>query len=113
MFTSLQAGIRKVTEANWILYHFVDQPGLPQTFYSDFMKQIDDNHNWIQPMLNGEKGHPILIHYELFETVQKASKDSNLREVSRNSIVKKKFWECGYQEIFQDIDTEEDYLSLE
>ena len=112
MFTSLQAGIRKVKDADWILYHFVDQPGLPQSFYSTFIKQIDNNFNWIQPMLTGEKGHPILLHNEIFELIINASKDSNLREISKNSIIKKKFWECSYREIFQDIDTEEDYREL-
>jgi molybdenum cofactor cytidylyltransferase len=112
MFTSLQVGISKAYDADWILYHFVDQPGLPHTFYSDFIKQIDDNHNWIQPMLNGEKGHPILIHNELFKLIISASTDSNLRELSNSSIVNKKYWECNYQEIFQDIDTEENYLNL-
>jgi molybdenum cofactor cytidylyltransferase len=113
MFTSLQAGIRKAQEADWILYHFVDQPGLPQTFYSDFINQIDKNYNWIQPSINGEKGHPLLIHNKLFKSIIDASKDSNLRAISRSPIVMKKFWECSYREIFQDIDTEEDYLNLQ
>ena len=112
MFTSLQAGIRNAKQADWILYHFVDQPGLPQTFYSEFIQQIDNNHTWIHPMLNGERGHPILIHNELFELIINASKESNLRELSKSSLVKKKFWECSYEEIFQDIDTEEDYREL-
>lgn len=113
MFTSLQAGLQKADNCDWVLYHFVDQPGLPDKFYNDFIKQIDDKHNWVQPSVDGERGHPILIHNELFEIIINATKDSNLREVSRNSIVKKKFWECNYKEIFQDIDTEEDYLALE
>ena len=112
MFTSLQAGIRAVKDADWILHHFVDQPGLPKTFYSDFIKQIDEYHNWIQPSIKGEKGHPILIHNELFKLITDADINSNLRNVSRNSIVKKKFWECKYKEIFQDIDTEEDYKNI-
>jgi CTP:molybdopterin cytidylyltransferase MocA len=90
----------------------VDQPGLPQTFYSSFIQQVETEYNWIQPSLEGEKGHPILIHKELFELIINASKNSNLRDVSNSSIVKKKFWECKNQEIFQDIDTEEDYLNL-
>ena len=112
MFTSLQAGIRAVKGADWVLYHFVDQPGLPKTFYSDLIKQIDENHNWIQPSVKGEKGHPILIRHELFKLIIDASINSNLRDVSRNSIVKKKFWECEYKEIFQDIDKEEDYRNI-
>lgn len=113
MFTSLQTGLSKAKECDWVIYHFVDQPGLPDKFYVDFIKQIDDEHNWVQPSVDGEKGHPILIHKELFELISNASKESNLRDISKNSIVKKKFWECNYKEIFQDIDTEEDYIELE
>ena len=113
MFTSLRAGLQKANNCKWVLYHFVDQPGLPDKFYNDFIKQINDEYNWIQPSVKGEKGHPILIYKDLFELIINASKDLNLREISKNSIVKKKFWECNYKEIFQDIDTEEDYLSLE
>ena len=113
MFTSLQAGLQKANNCKWVLYQFVDQPGLPDIFYNDFTKQINDEYNWIQPSVKGEKGHPILIYKDLFELIINASKDLNLREISKNSIVKKKFWECNYRKIFQDIDTEEDYLSLE
>lgn len=112
MFTSLQAGFGKVRESDWILYHFVDQPGVPEEFYKEFVNQIDDKHNWIQPILNGQKGHPVLIHNNLIEHILNSSNDSNLREISNDAIVKKKFWECSYKEIFQDIDTEEDYSKL-
>ncbi len=111
MFTSLQKGISETKNCDWILYHFVDQPGLPENFYRDFIKQIDNNYNWIQPVNKEQKGHPILLGKELFELITKSSPDLNLREISKNSIVKKKYWDCNYNEIFQDIDTEEDYLS--
>jgi len=112
MLTSLQAGLAKAIESDWIIYHFVDQPGLPEVFYKEFVKQIDNNHNWIQPKIKEQKGHPILIKRNLFQIILDAPLNSNLREISNESIVKKKFWECGYAEIFQDIDTEEDYSKL-
>ena len=112
MFTSLQTGLAKALESDWIIYHFVDQPGLPEMFYKDLVKQIDDQHNWIQPKIKEQKGHPILIHKSLTEYILRASNDSNLREISTDQMVKKKFWKCGYAEIFQDIDTEEDYSKL-
>ena len=34
MFTSLQKGISAAQNCDWILYHFVDQPGLPNDFYT-------------------------------------------------------------------------------
>ncbi len=113
MFTSLQKGISEAKNCDWILNHFVDQPGLPENFYLDFVKQIDNNCNWIQPVNKGQKGHPILIQKELFGLILEAPDNSNLREISNNQNVKKKFWECGYEEIFQDIDTEEDYQMLD
>ena len=112
MFTSLQAGLAKALGSDWIIYHFVDQPGLPEDFYKEFVKQIDDKYNWIQPKIKEQKGHPILIKRNLFQIILDANLNSNLREISNDPMVKKKFWECGYAEIFQDIDTEEDYSKL-
>ncbi len=112
MFTSLQAGLRKADNCDWVLYHFVDQPGLPEVFYKRFVEQIDDEHNWIQPKIKEQNGHPILIRRNLFQIILDAPLNSNLRKISNDPMVKKKFWECGYTEIFQDIDTEEDYSKL-
>jgi molybdenum cofactor cytidylyltransferase len=112
MFTSLQSGLAKALESDWIIYHFVDQPGLPQKFYTDFVNQIDKHHNWVQPVIGKQKGHPILLKRNLFQIILEGPLNSNLRTISNDPIVKKKFWECGYSEIFQDIDTEEDYSEL-
>ena len=113
MFTSLQKGILAAKNCDWILYHFVDQPGLPKTFYTKFINQINPKYNWIQPSNKNQNGHPILIGKDLFPLISNTSQDSNLRNVSQNPIVNKKFWECEYEEIFQDIDTEQDYFDLQ
>jgi molybdenum cofactor cytidylyltransferase len=113
MFTSLQKGMTKAKNCEWILYHFVDQPGLQSNFYSTFVNQIDSKHNWIQPSYKNQHGHPILLGKDLFDLITNSSPDSNLREFSKDPIVKKKYWECNYKEIFQDIDTEEDYSKLQ
>jgi molybdenum cofactor cytidylyltransferase len=112
MFTSLQKGISSIRDKDWVLYHFVDQPGLPPDFYSDFINQTDNNSNWIQPVYKNCKGHPILLHKDLFPLIMNQSPGSTLRSVSQNQIVKKKYWECNYPEIFQDIDTEEDLTAI-
>ena len=113
MFTSLQKGISEAKNCDWILYHFVDQPGLPGNFYPDFIKQAESNYNWIQPINKGQKGHPILLGKDLFELIAKSSPESNLREISKSPNVKKKYWDCNYTKIFQDIDTEEDCSKLQ
>jgi len=111
MFTSLKTGLSRANEADWVLYHFVDQPGLPKEFYLDFIGQIDNASNWIQPSYNNWNGHPILIKNELFDIILNRDENSNLRDISREPVVKKKLWECYYQNVLQDIDTKEDYLS--
>ena len=113
MYTSLQAGLLIAKDSDWILYHFVDQPGLSEKFYSDFISQIDDQYNWIQPTFKEQNGHPILIHKTLFELILTASGKSSLREISKNTIVKKKYWDCGFKEVLHDVDTEEDYYRLQ
>jgi molybdenum cofactor cytidylyltransferase len=112
MFTSLQNGIKETSNCDWVLYHFVDQPGLPDSFYKEFAEQIDNEHNWIQPSYKKRHGHPILLDKDLFELIANSSPESNLREINKSPLVKKKYWESSYQEIFQDIDTEGDYLAL-
>jgi molybdenum cofactor cytidylyltransferase len=118
MFTSLQKGLTEVKKLNlslmeksWVIYHFVDQPGLPAVFYSDFIKQIDNIHNWIQPLYKNRKGHPILLKNDLFDIILETDEQSSLRDISRKPVVKKKLWDCGYKNVLQDIDTPEDYSS--
>ncbi len=113
MFTSLQKGISEAKNCDWVLYHFVDQPGLPDKYYPDFIIQADNSYNWIQPMNTGQKGHPILLGKDLYDLILNSPDNANLRDISQDIIVKKKFWDCNYKEIFQDIDTDEDYLRLE
>lgn len=113
MFTSLQKGISEAKNCDGILYHFVDQPGLPINFYPEFIKQIDSENDWIQPSYKNQHGHPILLAKNLFDLIINSPSDFNLREISKNPKVRKKYWECDYKEIFQDIDTEEDYLRLD
>ena len=109
MFTSLQKGLSLIESCDWILYHFVDQPGLPIEFYKKFIAQIDQIHNWIQPSYDNRNGHPILFNNEIVDLILSSDEDSNLRELSKSSIAKKKRWDCTYKNVLQDIDTQEDY----
>ena len=112
MFTSLHKGILAAQNCEWILYHFVDQPGLPNKFYTDFINQVDSKFNWIQPSYKNKNGHPILINCDLFDLIINASEDSNLKEIGKSPDVKKKYWDCNYEEIFQDIDTGKDLKNI-
>ncbi|OGU55356.1 MAG: hypothetical protein A2V66_04060 [Ignavibacteria bacterium RBG_13_36_8] len=110
MFTSLQSGLKAIGDAEWAIYHFVDQPGLPESFYIDFAAQKDFTIDWIQPVYREQKGHPILINNTLFKTIIDSPPNISLRELASSIKVKKKFWKCEYPEILEDIDTIEDYL---
>ncbi len=111
MFTSLQTGLSEA-ESQWYLYHFVDQPSLPISFYSEFVQQIDKQLNWIQPTFKERKGHPILFDDFVKQIILASPLDKTLREVSQNKLIKKEFWECVTDLIFEDVDTENDYRNI-
>lgn len=111
MYLSLKSGLNECS-TEWILYHFVDQPGLPKEFYSDFIRQTDKSYNWIQPAIKGVKGHPILFDSFTKKIILENDENDNLRDVSKSESIKKKIWECSYKEILQDIDTPEQYKKL-
>ncbi len=112
MFTSFQKGLEFVSNNNWVLYHFIDQPTLPNIFYNDFVSQIENKFDWIQPKYHGKNGHPILLNNKTINLILEAPCSSNLKEISLNSNINKKYWDCIYSEIHDDIDTIERYNNL-
>ena len=112
MFSSLQCGLEAMKGEEWAMYHFVDQPGLPITFYEDFSFQCDPNYQWVQPVFFEEKGHPILLHQSVFKDIINSPIQSSLKEYKKTFNPKTKLWKCDYPEILQDIDTFEEYESL-
>jgi len=112
MFTSLQKGLEHSENSDWILYHFVDQPNLPPDFYKDFLTQIDNKFDWIQPKYKGKNGHPILISKKIIDLIIAAPQNSNLKELTTVASIAKKYWECNYPEINDDIDTIDRYNKL-
>jgi molybdenum cofactor cytidylyltransferase len=112
MFTSLKKGIGAAKNCDWLLYHFVDQPHLHANFYNEFLNEIDDSYDWIQPSYKDTKGHPILMKHTIFDIMLNEKDDSSLRDAASGKVVKKKIWSCGFKEILEDIDTSADYERL-
>ncbi|MCX6175650.1 MAG: nucleotidyltransferase family protein [Ignavibacteriales bacterium] len=108
MLTSLQAGLAKLKDSDWIIYHFVDQPFHEEKFYCELISKIDDNYDWIQPCYNGKEGHPVLFKKNIFEKILTADSSSSLRLIRDDGNTKTKKWECGYSQILKDFDTPED-----
>jgi molybdenum cofactor cytidylyltransferase len=111
MFTSLKLGVEHC-RTNWLLYHFVDQPNLSKNFYTEFVEKISAEYDWIQPVFNNRKGHPILFNKNVVGFVGKLERTSSLKYISSSAEIKKKYWECNYPEINLDIDTIDDYNKL-
>ena len=76
MFSSLKYGLNVEINAEWILYHFVDQPGLPEEFYQEFTEQMDNDYDWIQPSYNSKNGHPLLLQSSIFNSILELPDDS-------------------------------------
>jgi molybdenum cofactor cytidylyltransferase len=111
MFTSLQTGIRGLENLEHILYHFVDQPTLPKQFYERFVSEVDENTHWLQPVFNRKKGHPIIFSKHVADTILQSGFESNLREINK-LVSNKKYWDCDFPEILDDIDTKSEYNKI-
>ncbi len=111
MFTSLKRGIKEIRDG-FVFYHFVDNPTLPQNFYTDFQKQVNKNYNWFQPVYNGKKGHPIIIDNFVARLILAEDENSSLKTLSLNNQLKKFYWASDYPQILNDIDTPADYKKL-
>jgi molybdenum cofactor cytidylyltransferase len=112
MFTSLQCGLKQTSNANWILYHFVDQPSIPDSFYSEFVNQLSIDINWLQPAYSNKSGHPILFNNKVVDCILELNESSSLRDLNNDKRIKRRIWECNYMEVLNDIDTIEEFNRL-
>jgi len=112
MFTSLQSGVKEAEKCDWLLYHFVDQPGIPDTFYTDFIREADDRFDWIQPEYRGKHGHPVLLNNFVMDKIITANEDENLNIICNMKNIRKKYYNCNYAQVLQDFDTPQDIVNF-
>jgi len=112
MFTSLQKGAEYCSDADWVIYHFVDQPNLPLQFYADFIEQTDFAYDWIQPSYGNKKGHPVLLGKSAVKLILGADKLGNLRQLSHSGKLKRKTVDLNYLPILSDVDTPNEYEKI-
>ncbi len=112
MFSSLQAGLKKLISSDWILFHFVDQPFHKEKFYKELVAKIDNDYDWIQPIYDGIEGHPVLFRNTIFEKIISSPQSHMLRLVRDDGMTKIKKWKCNYHQILKDFDTPEDLKSF-
>lgn len=109
MFSSLQCGLKSITKTDWVLYHFVDQPTIPISFYSEFVNQLSDQVNWIQPFNSDKLGHPILFNSRVAKYILELTEKNSLRDLINDKRIKRRIWKCSFSEILQDVDTIEQF----
>lgn len=112
MLTSLQTGLKAAQSSDWFIYHFVDQPNIPEPFYSALAQQIDTEFEWLQPVYNGKSGHPIVISKKLTSSILSLTTNQSLRDLRQNVKIKQKKWLCNFKEILQDFDTPQQLKNL-
>ncbi len=108
MFSSLQTGLQALEKNAWVLYHFVDQPTLPAKFYFDFISELDDKYDWLQPTYQAKNGHPILFSPNVARDILNAQTSQSLREIKKNKKISKKYWTCNFPQVLQDFNSIED-----
>ncbi len=108
MFSSLRAGLAFEESADYMLYHFSDQPHLPADYYRKIPDVIDGEYDWYQPVYDSIKGHPIIFGDKVIRQIQNAPLSSNLKSLSANEKIRKKYFACSHPEIISDFDTPSD-----
>jgi molybdenum cofactor cytidylyltransferase len=113
MFGSLQVGLKIMVKKNWILYHFVDQPHIPPTFYQEFIERISSESDWIQPGYRNKRGHPILFNQKVRNLVLQANISENLKTISGKELIRKRSWNCSYHQVIENFNTKNDMKNFE
>ena len=108
MFSSLQIGLKECLDSDWVVFHFVDQPFHKEKFYREFISQIDDNYDWIQPTYDEKEGHPVIFKNTVFEKIISSPENNILRLIRDDGQTIKKIWKCNYPQILKDFDTPDD-----
>lgn len=108
MFSSVQAGLASMQNSDWVFFHFVDQPGMPQNFYEELVAQVEDKYDWIQPVYEMKEGHPVLFKNTIIPKVLESPSNYRMKLIRGDDEVRKKYWFTGYDFILEDIDTQDD-----
>ncbi len=108
MFSSLKRGIGECIHSEYILYHFIDQPFLPESFYAGFIEKLNEGVDWLQPYYKGRGGHPLLLSRKTGCLILKEDDYSNLRNIKAKKEIIKEDWHCSYPGVLLDFDTPDD-----
>lgn len=106
MFSSVRAGVSKITSAR-----FFFTPGdIPFVKPLTYRKLLGKSGKVVIPTYQGRKGHPVLMNSELQKRILAEPQDSNLRKVLHQ--FQPVLVEVDDKAILRDVDTRQDYKEL-
>ena len=111
MLSSIQAGIRQLPkEARAALIVLGDQPSTPPRVVNSVIAEFHRTGKGIViPVVEGRRGHPILIDLKYREEIAGLSPEIGLRELVHSHQEDIQEVNLKIPEVLQDIDTPEDY----
>jgi molybdenum cofactor cytidylyltransferase len=110
--TSIKAGIQSLPRSTGaVIFHLVDQPQIPLTL----IRALADRHHStlahiIAPMIDGQRGNPILFDRDTFDSLLSISGDQGGRSVFHHYRIEWLSWPNS--NLLLDVDSPEDYLRL-
>lgn len=83
MFSSIQTGVRALSDGSDFFLQMVDQPHVPQSVYRTLTEAMTRKYDVFIPVYHGQRGHPLLCRSGLRAVISSASPDSTLRDALR------------------------------
>ncbi len=111
MITSLNCGLRSVSHASkGAMIALGDNPQIQSVTVRMLREKfLQDEPSILQPVFNGQPGHPWIIHHRLWEDLLSQNLPYTLRDFQRDHQAEMKQILCSTPTITQDVDTPEEY----
>jgi molybdenum cofactor cytidylyltransferase len=110
MLKSLQAGLARVPEGNWLVVALGDQPTVAANAVDRLLSAAKaETPEILVAAWEGRRGHPLLIHPTYRAEIETLDPQGGLRELLRRHPDAVRTVEVGTPEVLHDLDTPDDY----
>ena len=114
MISSFQKGIQMLPPVDAAFLILGDEPILDNNFLNAMMEHMENSRGralLVSPIYKGRKGHPLLVHRQLFREILDLKKTDTMRDVVRRHA-DRLLTIAAPQWTILDIDTPEDYACI-
>ena len=112
MLSSLQAGLERLSQAEWVLFLPLDYPAIHSDTVARLCESPTATHNIVMPRYQGRRGHPVLITQTIIQELLALPVDGAARDVIRSHNDEILYLDVNDPAILMDVDTPEDYQVL-